>query len=153
MSCIIHGIENNQIVTLLYGLDCNASMLILLCCVDMEVPMCGRPSLIYLTSFLLLHWLVQFSKTSCITALKVSRTLPHNWFYSYIFYFSRLSQKFFAFMVDCRHPLKLLIISVISIVFKKFLMKDLCVTFYGLILMIDVVGVSLLGVLDIRLAK
>lgn len=56
-------------------------------------------------------------------------------------------------MVDCRHPLKLLIISVISIVFKKCLMKDLCVTFYGLILMIDVVGVSLLGVLDIRLAK
>lgn len=147
MLYIIHG------KTLLSHLDCNAYMLILFFCADMEVPMCGRPSPIYLTSFLLLHWLVHFSKMSCITTLKVSSILPHNWFYSYLFYYSRLSQKFFAFMVDCRHPLKLLIISVISIVFKKFLMKDLCVTFYGLILMIDVVGVSLLGVLGIRLAK
>lgn len=69
------------------------------------------------------------------------------------FDFTRLSQKSFVFMVDCRHPLKLLIIFVILIVFKKFLMKDPCVIFYGLTLMIDVVGVSLPGVLDIHLAK
>ena len=65
----------------------------------------------------------------------------------------RLNRKYFAFMVDYLHLLKPLITSVTLIVFKRFHMRGLCVTFYGLILMTDVVGVFLLGVQDIPLAK
>lgn len=65
----------------------------------------------------------------------------------------RLNQKYFVSMVGCHLLLKPLIIYGISIVFKKFLMKDLCVIFYGLTLMIAVDGVFHPGVLDILLAK
>nr|GMD23128.1 serine/threonine-protein phosphatase PP2A catalytic subunit isoform X3 [Ipomoea batatas]GME01091.1 serine/threonine-protein phosphatase PP2A catalytic subunit isoform X3 [Ipomoea batatas]GME04375.1 serine/threonine-protein phosphatase PP2A catalytic subunit isoform X3 [Ipomoea batatas] len=64
-----------------------------------------------------------------------------------------LSQKYSVFMVVCHHLLKHLIIFVVLIVYKKFHMKGQCVIFYGLILMIVVVGVYHLGVLDIPLAK
>jgi hypothetical protein len=56
-------------------------------------------------------------------------------------------------MVGCPHLLKPSITFVILIEYKKFLMKDLCVIFYGLILMIVAVGVSPLEVLDIPLAR
>lgn len=62
--------------------------------------------------------------------------------------FCRLSQKYFACMVDYRHPLRHLITYVTSIVSKKFPMKGPCVIFCGLIQTIDVVGVFLLEVLD-----
>lgn len=56
-------------------------------------------------------------------------------------------------MVDYHLQLKLLITYVISIVFKKFLMRGPCATFCGPTLMIVVAGVSPLGVLDILSAR
>ena len=63
--------------------------------------------------------------------------------------FHRLSLKYFACTVDYRHPLRHLITYVTLTASKKFLMKDPCAIFCGLIQMIDVVGVFLLEVLDI----
>nr|XP_018629412.1 serine/threonine-protein phosphatase PP2A catalytic subunit isoform X3 [Nicotiana tomentosiformis] len=68
-------------------------------------------------------------------------------------YFPLTALRFSASTVVCLHLLKLLIIFAILTVYKKFHMRVLCVIFYGLILMIVVVGVSHLGVLDIHLAK
>ena len=64
-----------------------------------------------------------------------------------------MNLKYFVFMVGCRHLLKPWITYVILIAYKKFLMRDPCVIFYGLIQMIVVVGASLLEVLDIPLAR
>lgn len=66
---------------------------------------------------------------------------------------TRLSPKYFVFMVGCPLPLKHLIISEILIVFKKFHMKAQCVIFCGLTQMIVVVGVYLPVVLATLLAK
>lgn len=63
--------------------------------------------------------------------------------------FHRLSQKYFACMVDYHHPLRHLITYVTLTAPKKFLMKGPCVIFCGLTLMIDAVGVFLLEALDI----
>ena len=67
--------------------------------------------------------------------------------------FPRLSQKYFACMVDYHHLSKPSITSATSIVSKKFLMKVQCVIFCGLIQMIDVAGAYLLEVLDTLLAR
>jgi len=63
--------------------------------------------------------------------------------------FHRSSQKYFACMVDYRHPLRPSTTSATSIASRKFLMKVQCVIFCGLIQTIDVVGVFLHVVLGI----
>ena len=73
--------------------------------------------------------------------------------FNLFFPFPRLSQKYFACMVDYHHLSKPSITSATSIVSKKFLMKVQCVIFCGLIQMIDVVGVFLHVVLDIPLDR
>ena len=67
--------------------------------------------------------------------------------------FPRLSQKYFACMVDYHHLSRPSITSATSIASKKFLMKVQCVIFCGLIQMIDVVGVFRHVVLDIPLDR
>jgi hypothetical protein len=71
----------------------------------------------------------------------------------HIFLFWRLNLKYSVFTVGYPRLLKPLTTFVILIVCKKFLMRDPCVIFYGLIRMIAVVGVSLLEVLDTLLAR
>lgn len=71
---------------------------------------------------------------------------------SYILVY-RWSQKYSAFTVDYHHQSRPLTTLGTLIEFKKFRMKGLCVTYYGLILMTDVVGESLLVVPDIHLVR
>lgn len=65
----------------------------------------------------------------------------------------RLSLRYFASMVGCPHPSKPLITFETLTVFKRFLMKAQCVTYYGLIQMIGAAGGFHLGVLAIHLAR
>lgn len=69
------------------------------------------------------------------------------------FFVSRLSQKYFVCTVGYHLQLKILITSGVLIEFKRFPMKDPCVTCYGQTQMTDVVGVFHLVVLDIPLVR
>jgi hypothetical protein len=105
----------------------------------MEMQTCGKLLQIYLTTSPWRHWCVLCAPL--IPWLERFTSLPSEIDILAVCLFHRLSQKYFACMVDYHHPLRHLITSVTSTVSKKFLMKVRCVIFFGLIQMIDVVGV------------
>ena len=120
------------------------------------MPMSGRFLQTYLIIFHWLHWLVNSPRGA----------INWPWFWSICFIWDfhqlvfnapgavfRLNRRYFVFMVDYPLPLKPLIAYVILTVSKRFLTKAPCVIFCGLTQMIDVVGVFLLVVLDILLAR
>ena len=95
-------------------------------------------------------YFVKFFCLWCHILVKVFCSL---WCWLVSFSNFRLNRKYFVSTVDFPPPLKPLITYATLTVFKKFLMRGLCVIFYGPTLMIVAVGVSHPGVLDILLAK